>query len=154
VGLHRIAPIARNHEHRNAIAVRVIDGHRSVLQTDGAMQQGHHRTALDLGVTVGHRNRRLFVTARQKLRHFVAAVVEERFVQPAETGAGIRRDEFEVQGFENIHHEIGSGVFDGPRRSIDWRKANVSGDLLCRGCPGTRRRHLRIGNGRHSGKGG
>ena len=48
----RIDGIAQNNEHRLPARVRVIDGHRGVLQTDGAMRHHSHRFAFDSRVAV------------------------------------------------------------------------------------------------------
>ena len=101
--LHVAAPVvhvldvAENNVHRHAVRVGVVDRHRRVLQADGAVRQHHQRLAFDLEVAVRHRHRRFFVAAGDQLRSLVAAVVDQRFVQPAEAGPGIRADVIEVQ---------------------------------------------------------
>ena len=54
------------------------------LNANGAVRQDGHRLALGLEVRVRHRHRGLFVAARDELRHLVAAVVDDRFVNAAE----------------------------------------------------------------------
>jgi hypothetical protein len=94
---------------RDAVGVSVVDGHRSVLQAHRAVRHHHHRLAFDLGVAVRHRHRRFFVAAGEQFGILVAAVVDQGFVQSAETRTGIGGDIFEAQGLENIDHEVGAG---------------------------------------------
>ena len=58
-----VGVIADHHIDRHAIDVGVVDGHRGMLQPDVAVDQRHHRLALDLGVAVRHRDGRFFVAA-------------------------------------------------------------------------------------------
>jgi hypothetical protein len=53
------------------------------------------------------------VTARDELGILVAGVVDHRFVQTAETRTRHCAHVFEVERFENVHHEVGAGAVDG-----------------------------------------
>ena len=61
---------------RHAIGVSVVNGHGCVLQSHRAVRHHHHRLAFDLGVAVGHGDRRFFVAAGEQLGHLVAAVID------------------------------------------------------------------------------
>jgi hypothetical protein len=89
--------VAEEDEHRRLPAKGVVNRDGRVLQADGAVGEDRHRPAFDLGVPVGDEDRRFLVTAGQQLRASVAAVVDDRFVQPAETGTGIGGDVFETE---------------------------------------------------------
>jgi hypothetical protein len=52
-----IEGVADDHEHRHAVAERVIDGHRSVLQPDRSVRAHEKRLVLDLGVAMGDGDR-------------------------------------------------------------------------------------------------
>ena len=43
------------------------------------------------------------------LGHLVPAVIDERFVDAAEAGAGIGGDVFEAQALDDVDHEIRAG---------------------------------------------
>jgi hypothetical protein len=77
-----------------------------MLQSDRAMREHSQRFALDLGITVGHPDRRFFVTTSDELRRFVAAVVDYRFLQAAETRSGIGANVLDTKRFDDIDHEI------------------------------------------------
>lgn len=95
-----------------AIHVRVVDRHGGMLQAHGSVGHHHHGLAFDLGVAVRHRDRGLFVAAREQLRHAVAAVVDQRFVQGAERPARVGRDVLDAERLDHVHHEIGPGAID------------------------------------------
>ena len=131
-----VGVVADNHIDGHAIAVGVVDGHGCVLQPDVAVNQRHHRLALDLGVAVGHGDRRLFVTARQELGHLVVAIINERLVQRFVSGAWIGGQIFDVERLDHIHHVIGAGMLDHTR-GFDRASAGFA-----------RQRHLRGFGGR------
>ena len=66
----RVVP-ARDQQQRRAGVVRLVDGHRSVLQSDRSMQHRAHRPAFGFAVAVGHVHRGLFVQRGDELRHRV-----------------------------------------------------------------------------------
>ena len=150
-----VAVVAENHVDRYAVAPGVVEGHRRVLQADGAV--GHHRQRLALGleVGVGHRHRRLFVGAGEQLRALIAAVVDERFVQPAEARAGVRADVVEAERLEHVHHEVGSAALVvahhldvARRRSLRRLRHHRRGTSLGSRGSGQSRRGLRLGGSR------
>jgi hypothetical protein len=61
------------------------------------MREHSQRFAFDLGIAVGHPDRRFFVTTSDELRRFVAAVVDYRFLQAAETRSGIGANVLDAQ---------------------------------------------------------
>ena len=95
--IRRVGDVAEDHVHGHAIAVGVVDRHGRVLQAHGAMREYGQRLALDLGVAVGHADRRFLVAAGEELGIAIAAVVDHRFVQGAEAGAGIGADVLDAQ---------------------------------------------------------
>ncbi len=115
--------IAKNDEHRRPAGEGVVDGHRGVLQTDGAVRHDRHGFALDLGVSVGHRYRRLFVAAGEQFRTLVPAIVDDRLVQGAKARTGIGGDVFEPEGLDDVHHEIRA-------RAIGGQDFNLGGNRL------------------------
>ena len=76
------------------------------------MDERHHWLAFDLGVAVRHRDRRFFVAARQKLGHFVVAVINERLMQRFVRRARIGGQILDIQGLEDVHHVIGARMLD------------------------------------------
>ena len=104
----RIQGVAEHQEDRDAAHPGVVNVHRGVLKAHGAVGHHQHRLPFDVGVAVRDADRRLLVTARQQLRRFVAAVVDERLVQRPEARSGVGGDVLEAQRLEYIHHEIGS----------------------------------------------
>ena len=131
-----IGVVADDHIDGHAIAVGVVNGHGCMLQTDVAMDQRHHRLAFDLGVAVRHGHGRLFVTGRQKLGHFVVAIVNERLMQRFVSRTGIGGQIFNVERLDYIHHVVGAWMFNHPRR-FGWPAAGF-----------TCQRHLRWLRGR------
>ena len=98
--------VAEHHVHRYAIAPRVVDRHRRVLQTHGTVREHAERPAFDLGVAVRHGDRRLLVATRDQLGAPVAAVIDHRFVDPAKARAGIGADVVESQRLQHVDHEV------------------------------------------------
>ena len=50
------------------------------------------------------------MAAGQPLGAFVAAIVDERFLQTAEARAGIRRAVFDAERLDDVHHEVRAGL--------------------------------------------
>jgi hypothetical protein len=67
----------------------------------------------DFGVAVGDADGGLFVAAGDQLGRFVAAVIDDGFVQATECRAGIGGDVFEPEGLDDVHHEIRAGPAGG-----------------------------------------
>ena len=59
-----------------------------------------------------HAHGRLFMAAGNELRLLIAAVIDDRFVQGAESIARLGADVFKVEGLEDVHHEVGTGTID------------------------------------------
>src|SRR5690242_10296862 len=85
VALRGIQIVANDDVNRHAIAVTVVDRHGCVLQSDGAVGEYAQRLAFNLGVTMGHGDRRLFMAAGDEFGIAVAAVVDHRFMESPET---------------------------------------------------------------------
>ncbi len=77
-----------------------------MLQPDRAVCHHRQRLPFDLGVAICHGDRLLFMAARDQLGGFVAAIVDDRFVQRAEARSWIGADEFEPERLQHVHHEI------------------------------------------------
>ncbi len=105
-----IAVVAQDDVHGHAIAPRVVDRHRRVLQTHGAVRHHGQRLALNLEIAVAHGHRRLFVAAGDELGLLIAAVVDDRFVETAKARAGIGADVLEPERLDDVHHEVGPGA--------------------------------------------
>src|SRR5262249_3897030 len=86
--LRGVNGIAHHHVDRHAVAPRVVERHRRVLQADGAMRQHQERLALDLGIAIRHRNGGFFVRAGMPVD---LEVVDQRLVQAAKAVARTAR---------------------------------------------------------------
>ena len=91
---------------------------------------------------MGHGHRGLFVTARDELRRFVAAVVDDAFVDPTKTRARIRGDVVDVQLLDDVDHEIAAWAIGGEHVDFAggvnlsrqrWRCAGARWSALLRG---------------------
>ena len=120
---------ARHHEYRYAVAISVIDRHRCMLDSDGAMQQCQHRLVLDLGIAVRHRDGVLFVRAGQELGHFVFAVINERFMQPFKARSWIGGHILDTERLDHIDHEVRARFFDDPCADLRRSWSCVSCEL-------------------------
>ncbi len=103
-----IEKITGEHHHRNSVAPGVVDRHRRVLQTDGAVRQDTHRLARRLGITMRHRHRRFLMGAGEELGFLIAAIIDDGFLQAAKARSRIRRDIFHAGRFDHIDHIIGT----------------------------------------------
>ena len=111
--------VAVDNDHRHAIAISVVDVHGRVHQTDGAVAQGHQRLVGDLVVAVGDADAGLLVGAGEELRHRVLAVVDQRLVDGAIARSGVGRQVFDVEGLDDVDHEVRPGpAFGGIGRNI------------------------------------
>ena len=93
-------------EDRAAVEIGVVDAHRRVQHADDVVHDRHHRLAGRLGVTVRDLHRDLLVLAQQD-RRIVAAVIDQRIVQPAIAGAGIERDIGESVMLDQVDDNVG-----------------------------------------------
>ena len=105
-------PLPPNTIMRHAVAPRVVEAHRSVLQADGAVHHHAHRLARGLGVTVRDARRRFLVQAGENFGVLVAGVIDDRLVQAAKAGGRIDRDVLQPDGFQHVRHEVGAGTGD------------------------------------------
>jgi hypothetical protein len=80
-----------NNEDRAAVEISVVNSHRRMQHADDIVHNRHHRLAGRLGVAVRNLHRDLLVLTEQKWR-IIAAVIDQRVVQPAVTGARIKRN--------------------------------------------------------------
>ena len=71
------------------------------------------------------------MAAGEEFRGLIAAVVNNRLVQRAESRTGICGDVLEAERFDDVHHEIRAG----PVRGVHvrpWRRwAGLGGDQSC-----------------------
>ena len=105
-GVH--GPGGAEHQNRGAVTERVEDRHARVLQAHDVVHDRRHRCAPGLGVAVGHRHRDLLVRGQDQLGRPIAAVVDERVVQPAVGRPGIERDVFDADGAQQVDDEVGA----------------------------------------------
>src|SRR5437867_1319896 len=99
-----------------------------MLQPHGPMGQDCHRLTFDFEITMRHGHRRLLVTIRDELGIAIAAVIDQGFLHPAEARSGISANIFETEGFDDVHHVIGTTTVRDQNLSLlgsAWR-------LLCR----------------------
>ena len=121
--------IADHKVNRDTIRVGVVDRHRRVLRTYGAVQQRHDRFAFDLRIAVRHRDRRLFVATGQKFRSLVSTIINDGLMETLETRSRIRRDVLEVERLQNIHHEVRTGILDDAFDFNATRSSGISSQL-------------------------
>ncbi len=127
------AGIAGEEQHRNAVAIGVVDRHRGMLRADSAVHDRGHRLAGDLGIAMRHSDRHFLVQAGQPFRFLVGAVIDETFLQGAECRAGAGGHVVDVQCFADVDHEIGAGLLR--RQPFDLRRMPALLDLIgCGGC--------------------
>ena len=100
--------ISADHDHGNVVAVRVINRHRSMLQTDDVMHDRRHDLARRLGIAVRDGDGNLFVAAENHLRiGFPSAlIIDQRIVNAAEARPWIQRDILNAEYFEQIDDQI------------------------------------------------
>src|SRR5207237_3475700 len=82
--------------------------------------------------------------AGEEFGRLVAAIINDGLVKALETRSGVRRDVFEVERLEDVHHEVGARMFDDPLNfNTPWSSAvrgqlrfvrHNSGGTLTRGC--------------------
>ena len=80
VALGGVQVVADHDVNRHAVAVGVVDGHCRMLQPHCAVGEDAQRLAFNLGVAVGHADRRFFVAAGDKFGITVASIVTNRFM--------------------------------------------------------------------------
>ena len=118
IPLHAGAPlggvegVADHDEDGRPAGPGVVDTHRGMLQAHGAVGQDEHRLAFDHRVALGQGDRGLFVATGDELGVLVAAVVDQRLVNAAKTGARIGGHVLEAESFDDVDHEVGAGAID------------------------------------------
>jgi hypothetical protein len=85
------------------------------------MAQRHQRFAGHLEIAVRHGDRGFLVRAGEKFRHLVAAVIDQRLVDGAEAGSRVRRQIFDIEGLDDVDHEVGAGNATDPRQFLRRR---------------------------------
>jgi hypothetical protein len=71
-----------------------------------------HRLAGRLGVALRHVRRRFLVQAGDDLGILVARVIDDGFLQTAETRRGVDRDVLQADGLQHVRHEVRAGAGD------------------------------------------
>ena len=74
------------------------------------MREYRERLAFDLVIAVRHRNRGFFMAARNQLGLAVAAVVDDRFVQPTEARARVRASVIQAERLDCVDHIVGAAA--------------------------------------------
>ncbi len=152
-----ISDIAGDDEDWRLVAISVVDRHGGVLDADGSVRADQRGLAFDLGVAVGGRRRALFVRKGDELGIAVAAVIDHRFVNAAETRSGRGEQVFESERFEDVDHVVRAraldnlDVFDGGSGSDVFSGSLRGGG---RKSSGARSGFLRLGGGRGNQGGG
>src|SRR5262245_30055362 len=100
----RINRVPNDDEYRHAIAIRVVDRHRRVLQSNRAMGKHTERFTFDFRIAVRHSDRGLLVTASDELGLLVASIVDDGFVQRAKAGPRVGADVLDVERAKYIYH--------------------------------------------------
>ena len=90
---------------RATVDIGVIDSHRRMQKPDHIMDDGQHRFAAGLGVSMSDLHSYLFVVAEQH-RRLVFAVIDQRIVEPAKTGAGIECYVWEAVLLDQIDDDV------------------------------------------------
>ena len=103
---------AHHHEDRNAIRIRVVDGHRTVLQAHRRMHHAGHWLAFDLGVAMRHRDRGFFMHRRDETEvgRRQHPVIDDGLVQAHERVAGRGREILDAQTAQHVDHEIATAA--------------------------------------------
>ena len=101
--------VAAEHDHRHAVAIRVVDIHGGVHQPDRAVDQRHQRLVGDLVIAVGDADAAFLMGAGEEFRHRVLAVVDQRLVDGAIARCRIGRQVFDVERLDDVDHEVRSG---------------------------------------------
>ena len=106
-----VEAVADDDDDGHAIAIRVVDAHCRMLQPDGSMRHHSDRLAFDLRIGMRHRHRRLFVAAGDELGFLIPTIINDGLVQRAEAGARVGADVIQVEGSQDIDHEVRPAVF-------------------------------------------
>ena len=85
----RINPVAGEDNHGRPVTPGVVDSHGGMLQADRPVTCGSQRFACRLGKAVTHGHCGFLMQAGNEFRISVSAVVDNGFMQAAETGARV-----------------------------------------------------------------
>ena len=118
--------VAGEHDHRRAVAKRVVDVHGGVHQPDRAVDQRHQRLVGDLVIAVGDADAAFLMGAGEEFRRRVLAVVDQQLVDGAIARCRVGRQVFDVERLDNVDHEIRSGLALA-RIGRDIRHAGLGG---------------------------
>ena len=77
--------IAADDDNRNAVAPRVVNRHRRMLETDRTVRQRHQRLAGDLEIAMRHGNADFLVIDGKEFGLLVVTIIDQRLVKAAET---------------------------------------------------------------------
>ena len=84
-----------------------------MLETDDIMHRGAHGLAFRSRIAVRQRHGDFFVRAKNDLRRMIAAVIDQRVMQPAKSSPRIDRHILDFEGLQQIDDNIGTPL--GPR---------------------------------------
>ncbi|HET9585625.1 MAG TPA: hypothetical protein VFP38_16440 [Bradyrhizobium sp.] len=86
-----------------------------MLEADSAVAQYEQWLARNLEIAVCHRNGRFLMRAGEEFRFLIAAIVDQRFMQPAKALCRIARQVRDIERLDNIDHEVGARHAGGLR---------------------------------------
>src|SRR5919198_3331962 len=88
-----------------------------MLQADDVVNQGRHRGPRGLGIAMRQRHGDFFMAALDQFRHGIAAIIHDRVVETAKTGAWIACRIDDTTGLKHIDDDIGTILWPplGPR---------------------------------------
>ena len=103
---------------RHAVAVGVVDGHGSMLNSNSAVREDGERLAFNLRVSMGHRDGGFFMTASDELGILVATVVDHGFMKASKGRARISAHVLDPERLDDVDHEV---------RASAIRRENIEG---------------------------
>ena len=95
--------IPHHHVDRHAVAPRIVERHRGVLQADSAVRQNQHRLAFDLGIAIRHGDRCFFMHACMPID---LEIINQRLVQAAKAIARIAGNVLDAETLDDIRHVV------------------------------------------------
>jgi len=103
--LVRLHDIAAHDEDRHAVAPGVVHRHGGVLQADDAVARHRDRLAFDLGIALRQVDGDILMHTGDDFG-FVAAVIDDGFVQAAVARSAVDRQIFDAERVQHIGHEV------------------------------------------------
>ena len=79
-----------------------------MLQADDVVNQSRHGGSRGLGIAMRQRHRDFFMAALDQFWHVIAAIIHDRVVETAKTGAWIACRIDDTTGLEHIDDDIGT----------------------------------------------